>query len=110
VTVRRLAAFGVPAAAQMILFVSVAGALRPGYDSGRNWISQLSPGPGGPLAAANLGTCGLWLMLAALGLRPSAGRWAAGLVLTCGACLAHCGTPMHVREYRKRLRAAVVSP
>jgi hypothetical protein len=85
---RRLAAFGVLAAAQMMLFVSVAGAVRPGYDSGRNWISQLSLGPGGGLAAANLGTCGLWLVLAAVGLLPPLRRWVAGLVLACGLCLA----------------------
>lgn len=85
---RWLAGFGVLAAAQMILFVSVAGVLRPGYDSRRNWISQLSLGPGGPLAAVNLGTCGLWLILAAIGLRRLARRSTTALILTCGVCLA----------------------
>jgi hypothetical protein len=88
VRTRHLAAFGVLAAVQMIAFVSVDEALRPGYDPARNWISQLSLGPGGELAAANLATCGLWLVLAGAGLRPRAGRRTAALVMTAGASLA----------------------
>jgi hypothetical membrane protein len=79
---RWLPLFGVLAAVQMIVFVTIAGALRPGYDSSRNWISQLSLGPGGPLATANLGTCGLWLIVAGLGLRSKI------LVVVSGLCLA----------------------
>jgi hypothetical membrane protein len=84
----RLSAFGVLAAVQMVLFVTIAGAVRPGYDTTRNWISQLSLGPGGPLAAANLALCGLWLVLAGVGLRHRAPRRTTGLVLLSGACLA----------------------
>jgi hypothetical membrane protein len=80
-------AFGVLAAAQMIVFVTIAEAIRPGYHATRNWISQLSLGPGGSLAALNLATCGLWVMLAGLGLRPRVTRRTAGFVLGCGACL-----------------------
>jgi hypothetical protein len=83
---------GVVAAVQMILFVTVAGAARPGYDAGRNWISQLSLGPGGWLAAINLAACGGWLLVCAAGLRgrladSTAGRWAVRLVRWCGVCL-----------------------
>jgi hypothetical membrane protein len=78
---RWLPLFGVLAAVQMVVFVTVAGALRPGYDSSRNWISQLSLGPGGLLAAANLGTCGLWLVLAGFGLRSR-------MAILSGLCLA----------------------
>jgi hypothetical membrane protein len=84
---RWLPAFGVLAAAQMVLFVMIAGAIRPGYDSTRNWISQLSLGPGGPPAALNLAGCGLWVVLAGVGLRPRVPRRTAGLVLGCGMCL-----------------------
>ncbi len=76
----------------MIGFVTVAGMTRPGYDPNRNWISQLSLGPGGPLATANMVCCGIWLLLGAEGLRrrlqlTRSGRWAAVLVFWCGACL-----------------------
>ncbi|MCM4077460.1 DUF998 domain-containing protein [Paractinoplanes hotanensis] len=114
----------VVAAFQMVVFTTVAGLIRPGYDPSRNWISQLSLGPGGWLADVNLVLCGLWLLIGAAGLghglshpRPSwtgvgrtavsqgglalpvgravglwggldrAGRWAAGLIGWCGACL-----------------------
>ncbi|WP_250030146.1 DUF998 domain-containing protein [Paractinoplanes maris] len=86
------------AALQMIVFVTVAGLTRPGYDPSRNWISQLSLGPGGRLADVNLALCGLWLLIGAAGLRrqltsarwtvaPVPVRWAVGLVGWCGACL-----------------------
>jgi hypothetical protein len=45
---------------QTILFVIVAGAGRPGYDAGRNWVSQLSLGPGGRLAAVGAARHGAW--------------------------------------------------
>jgi hypothetical membrane protein len=79
----------VVAAVQMAVFVTVAGAVRPGYDSSRNWISQLSLGPGGWLADVNLALCGLWLLLGAVGLRRqlTGSGAAAGLVGWCGACL-----------------------
>jgi len=57
------------AAAQMIVLVTVAGLVRPGYDPDRNWVSQLSLGPGGWLATANMACCGGWLLVGALGLR-----------------------------------------
>src|SRR5262245_455172 len=60
---------GAVAAGQMVGFVTVAGVVRPGYDPSRNWISQLSLGPGGWLSAVNLATCGLWLIVCAGGLR-----------------------------------------
>jgi hypothetical protein len=75
---------GVAAAVQMIAFVTVAGATRPGYDPNRNWISQLSLGPGGWLNDVNLALCGVWLILCAAGLRRLG---AARLVLICGVCL-----------------------
>lgn len=84
---RVLPFFGVLAAAQMIVVSTVDGATRPGYDATRNWISQLSLGPGGWLGPVNLATCGLWLILAGVGLRRRADRWAAGLILWCGAGL-----------------------
>jgi uncharacterized protein DUF998 len=77
---RLLPAFGVLAAVQMIVASTVDGLTRPGYDPARNWISQLSLGPGGWHGTVNLATCGLWLILAALGLHRRAG----GLVLWCG--------------------------
>jgi hypothetical membrane protein len=86
--VRWLLLAGPLAAAQMIAFVTVAGALRPGYEPSRNWISQLSLGPGGWLAAANLAACGLWLILCAAGLRHRLGPdRTASLVAACGAGL-----------------------
>ncbi|MBL7260041.1 DUF998 domain-containing protein [Paractinoplanes lichenicola] len=57
------------AAVQMIVFVTAAGWLRPGYDSSRNWVSQLSLGPHGWLNNINLALCGLWLLAGAAGLR-----------------------------------------
>jgi hypothetical membrane protein len=82
---RWLVAGGVAAAVQMIAFVTVAGLTRPGYDANRNWISQLSLGPGGWLNDVNLAMCGLWLVLCAAGLRR---RPAARFVLLSGLCLA----------------------
>jgi hypothetical membrane protein len=81
---RWLVAGGVAAAVQMIAFVTVAGLARPGYDPNRNWISQLSLGPGGWLNDVNLAMCGVWLVLCAAGLR---GLRAARLILACGVCL-----------------------
>ncbi|WP_246613809.1 DUF998 domain-containing protein [Paractinoplanes bogorensis] len=75
----RLPVFGVLAAVQMIVVCTVDGLTRPGYDPARHWISQLSLGPGGWIGTVNLATCGLWLILAAAGLRRSA-----GLLLWCG--------------------------
>ncbi|MEU4690848.1 DUF998 domain-containing protein [Actinoplanes sp. NPDC023714] len=81
------AVFGVLAAVQMIVVSTVDGLTQPGYDVSRNWVSQLSLGPGGWLGTANLATCGLWVILGALGLRRRAGRGAVGLLLLCGFCL-----------------------
>ncbi|MET0416230.1 MAG: DUF998 domain-containing protein [Actinoplanes sp.] len=82
---RWLLAAGPVAAAQMIAYVTIAGALRPGYRSERNWISQLVLGPGGWLAALNLAMCGLWLILCAAGLRQRLGPGAAARLVTwCG--------------------------
>ncbi|MEV6488348.1 DUF998 domain-containing protein [Actinoplanes sp. NPDC051633] len=81
---RWLVAGGVAAAVQMIAFVTVAGHTRPGYDPNRNWISQLSLGPGGLLNDLNLALCGVWLVLCAIGLRRVT---AARLILLCGVCL-----------------------
>ena len=79
---------GAAATVQMVVFVVVAGALRPGYDSSRNWISQLSLGPGGGLATLNLALCGLWVVLGGFGLRHRLGPgWTVRLVLWCGAGL-----------------------
>ncbi|MBM2618295.1 DUF998 domain-containing protein [Actinoplanes sp. LDG1-06] len=87
--VARLLSLGCAVAAvQMSVFVTVAGLLRPGYDSSRNWISQLSLGPGGWLADLNLVLCGLWLVVGAEGLRRRQRRGVAVLVAGCGACLA----------------------
>jgi hypothetical protein len=65
------------AAVQMIVFVTVAGQTRAGYDPSRNWVSQLSLGPGGGWATANMLCCGVWLVVS------GAGR----LVAWCGVCL-----------------------
>ncbi len=80
------------AAVQMIVFVTVAGLVRPGYDPNRNWVSQLSLGPGGWLATVNMAGCGLWLLAGAVGLHRSLGpgraaRGAVGAIAWCGACL-----------------------
>jgi hypothetical protein len=82
-----LPAFGVLAAVQMIVVSTWDGLTRPGYDETRNWISQLALGPGGWLGTANLATCGLWVILCAVGLHRRADRWAVGLILWCGLCL-----------------------
>lgn len=84
---RLLPAFGVLAAVQMIVVSTVDGLTRPGYDTARNWISQLSLGPGGWHGPANLATCGLWSILCAVGLHRRAGRWPVALILWCGLCL-----------------------
>jgi hypothetical protein len=89
---RWMLAGGAVAAGQMALFVSVASVMRPGYDPSRNWISQLSLGPGGWQGTVNLATCGLWLLVCAAGLRgrlasTGAARWAVRLVGWCGTCL-----------------------
>jgi hypothetical protein len=84
---RLLPAFGVLAAVQMIVVSTVDGLTRPGYDETRNWISQLSLGANGWSGTANLATCGLWLILCAIGLRRRADGWAVGLILWCGLCL-----------------------
>jgi hypothetical membrane protein len=81
---RLLPAFGVLAAVQLIVVSTVDGLTRPGYDPARNWISQLSLGPGGWLGTADLATGGLWLILCAAGLRHHVDRRAAGLILCCG--------------------------
>jgi hypothetical protein len=82
---RVMLAGGVVAAGQMVLFVLVAGAVRPGYEPDRNWVSQLSLGPGGWLGVVNLGTCGVWLLLCAAGLRRTIGAVdAVRLVRWCG--------------------------
>lgn len=81
---RLLPAFGVLAAVQMIVVSTVDGLTRPGYDQTRNWISQLSLGPGGWHGPVNLATCGVWAILCAAGLHRQADRWAVGLVLSCG--------------------------
>ena len=84
---RLLAAFGALAAVQMIVVTTVDGLTRPGYDTARNWISQLSLGPGGWHGTVNLATCGLWAILCAAGLHRRASRWTVGLILWCGLCL-----------------------
>jgi hypothetical protein len=76
----------------MVAFVSISADLRPGYDANRNWVSQLSLGPGGWLAAVNFAVCGLWVILCGLGIRASLepsvrARRAARLVIWCGVCL-----------------------
>jgi hypothetical protein len=84
---RLLPAFGVLAAVQMIVVSTLDGLTRPGYDVNRNWISQLSLGPNGWHGPANLATCGLWLILGAIGLHRRVDRWAVVLILWCGLCL-----------------------
>jgi hypothetical protein len=82
-----LPAFGVLAAVQMIVVSTWDGLTRPGYDETRNWVSQLSLGADGWRGTANLATCGLWVILCAIGLHRRADRWAVGLILWCGCCL-----------------------
>jgi hypothetical protein len=89
---RRWLAAGAVAAVQMIVVAGLDGATRAGYDSSRNWVSQLSLGPGGPLGVANLALCAVWLLAFGLALRhhlrPSrAGRWAARSVLVAGTAM-----------------------
>lgn len=87
---RWLLAAGAIAAAQMIVVVTVDGALRPGFDVNRNWVSQLSLGPQGWIGTLNLTLCCGWLLAYARGLRlfllpsPTA-RWTVRLVLVCAA-------------------------
>jgi hypothetical protein len=71
----------------MIVVSTVDGLTRPGYDETRHWISQLSLGPDGWHGTANLATCGLWLILCAIGLHRQADPAAVGLILWCGLCL-----------------------
>ena len=78
------------AAGQMLVVAGLDGAMRAGYDPGRNWVSQLSLGPHGWVGVVNLATCGGWLVAYAIGLLiwlpPSRGaRWAGRLVLVCAA-------------------------
>jgi hypothetical protein len=72
----------------MIVVVVVDGAARTGYQSHRNWVSQLSLGPNGWLASANMALSGAWLIAYAAGLshldRTRQTVWAARLVLLCG--------------------------
>jgi hypothetical membrane protein len=89
---RWLLAGGAVAAVQMVAFVSIAGDLRAGYEPNRNWISQLSLGPGGWLAAVNFALCGLWIILCGLGIRTTLehterAKRAGRLVIWCGVCL-----------------------
>lgn len=87
---RWLLATGAVAAVQMIVVVTVDGALRPGFDVNRNWVSQLSLGPQGWIGVLNLSVCCGWLLAYAMGLRlflspsPTA-RWTVRLVLICAA-------------------------
>jgi hypothetical protein len=80
------------AAAQVMVVVVLDGATRTGYESHRNWVSQLSLGRRGWLGSANLALCGAWLVAYAAGLgsldRTRTTRWAARLVLLCGAAFA----------------------
>lgn len=84
---RLLPAFGVLAAVQMIVVSTLDGLTRPGYDETRNWISQLSLGSNGWHGTANLATCGLWVILCAIGLHRQADGRAVVLILWCGLCL-----------------------
>jgi len=84
---RLLPAFGVLAAVQMTVVSTLDGLSRPGYDGTRNWISQLSLGANGWHGTVNLATCGLWVILCAIGLHRRADGWAVGLILWCGLCL-----------------------
>ena len=88
---RWLPAFGVLAAVQMIVVSTLDGLTRPGYDETRNWISQLSLGANGWHGTANLATCGLWMILCAVGLHRQADGRAVGLILWCGLCLVSLG-------------------
>ncbi|HLL64371.1 MAG TPA: DUF998 domain-containing protein [Micromonosporaceae bacterium] len=84
---RLLPGFGVLAAVQMIVVSTLDGLTRPGYDGTRNWISQLSLGANGWYGTANLATCGVWVILCAIGLHRRADARAVGLILWCGLCL-----------------------
>ena len=88
---RWLPAFGVLAAVQMIVVSTLDGLTRPGYDETRNWISQLSLGANGWHGTVNLATCGLWMILCAVGLHRQADGRAVGLILWCGLCLVSLG-------------------
>jgi uncharacterized protein DUF998 len=63
-----LLALGAVAAAQMITVTVLDGATRAGYDSSRNWVSQLALGPRGWLGYLNFALCGAWLTAYAIGL------------------------------------------
>jgi hypothetical protein len=84
---RLLSAFGVLAAVQLIVVSTLDGLTRPGYDETRHWISQLSLGEYGWRGTVDLATCGLWVILCAVGLHRRADRRAVGLILWCGLCL-----------------------
>lgn len=84
---RWLPAFGVLAAVQMIVVSTLDGLTRPGFDGTRNWVSQLSLGADGWRGTANLATCGLWVILCAVGLHRRADGRAVGLILCGGLCL-----------------------
>jgi hypothetical membrane protein len=89
---RWLLAGGAVAAVQTVVFVSVVGDLRVGYDADRNWVSQLSLGPGGWLASVNFAVCGVLVILCGLGLgatlAPGArATRAVRLVVCSGICL-----------------------
>ncbi|WP_433729095.1 DUF998 domain-containing protein [Actinoplanes sp. CA-051413] len=83
---RLLPAFGMLAAVQMVAVSTVDGLTRPGYDETRNWISQLSLGPNGWHGSVNLATCGLWLILCAVGLHRRVTGRTVVLILWCGLC------------------------
>jgi hypothetical protein len=76
----------------MVVFVSVVGDLRAGYDADRNWVSQLSLGPGGWLASVNVAFCGVLVILCGLGLSATLAPGARAtravrLVVCSGICL-----------------------
>jgi hypothetical protein len=81
-----------------ILFVAaflVEGAMRPGYDPVRTFVSELSLGDDGWMQMANFGMVGVFVLALGIGLRrgwgPSLGRWTPRLIGLVGVSLVVCG-------------------
>lgn len=90
---RALLACGVAGPALFIGGSALIGAVTPGYDPARSFVSELSRTPSGPAMKAVFLASGLLILLAAAGFRsaPSRPRVVPAVVAVLGLCLAASG-------------------